>query len=65
MNKPPSLFLLVLVHIPHFLLSSPLILFSALQSLTVGAQTAEPGLQTPLTLDSAKSVRAQHEEAVQ
>lgn len=36
-----------------------------LQSHTVDAQTAEPGLQTPLTSDSAKTVRAQHEEAVQ
>ena len=33
--------------------------------LTVGAQIAEPGLQTPLTLDSAKIMRAQHEEPVQ
>lgn len=53
----------------HFCLpprsSLPLMLLSTSQSCSVCAQTAEPGLQTPLTPGSAKSVRAQHEEAVQ
>lgn len=44
---------------------SPLMLLSTSQSCSVCAQTAEPGLQTPPTPGSAKSVRAQHEEAVQ
>lgn len=35
-----------------------------LQSVTVDARTAEPGLQT-LALGSAKTVKAQYEEAVQ
>lgn len=40
-------------------------LLSTSQPCSVCAQTAEPGSQTPPTPDSAKSVRAQHEEAVQ
>lgn len=52
----PSLFLLVLIKY--------LYLCSMLQSVTVDAQTAEPGLQT-LALGSAKTVKAQYEEAVQ